>query len=322
MMRFIQYAVDGSLSIKEQGVPSYSPTQVLVKVNAFGVNRADLLQKQGKYPPPKGASPILGLEIAGEVQAVGNQVKGWKHGNRVCAMLSGGGYSEYVSVDADALIPTPDILSDIQAASIPEVFLTAYQALHLIGQLQSEQKVLVHAGASGVGLAAIQLAKLTKAKVAVTCSSEAKIKRCQEFGADLGINYANQDFYQELKLQWNGVDLVIDMVAGAYTNKNLKLLNMDSKIVDLAILGGRFVESFDTALLLGKRATLIGSTLRNRSEQYKAELTKAFVENCLSKFENGELNTFVDTSFDVADIEIAHARMEKNDSMGKFVITW
>lgn len=321
-MHYVAYSEDGTLSLQETNVPDIQPHQVLVKVASFGVNRADLLQKQGKYPPPVGASDILGMEVAGVIEEVGEQVTGWKIGDPVCAMIAGGGYAEYTAVDVGLLIPCPATLTMAESAAIPEVFLTAFQAIHWIGKLQSGQNLLIHAGASGVGLATIQLAKLHGANVAVTCSSEAKGMYCKAWGANIAINYKKQDFYQELKLAWGGVDLVIDMVAGDYTNKNLKLLNMDGRIIDLAIQGGRFVEQFDTALLLGKRATLVGSTLRNRSDSYKADLVTDFTRQCLPKFESGQLKPIIDTEFTVSDIEIAHERMTINDSMGKFIINW
>ncbi len=322
MMRFVQHNSDGQLSIAEQNMPEISSNQVLIKVSAFGVNRADILQKFGKYPAPAGASSILGLDVAGDIYAVGDNVSNVQVGDRVCAMLAGGGYAEYVAVDSNLLIPTPSSIEDSKAASIPEVFLTAYQVLYWIGQVQPEHKVLIHAGASGVGLAAIQLAKQAGAKVAVTCSSEAKNSKCRALGADLTINYNEQDYLQVIKREWCGVDLVIDMVAGAYTNKNLKLLNVDGTIINLAILGGRYVENFDSALMLGKRASLIGTTLRNRELAYKVKLTQEFTQRFLPKFKSGELTCFVDTCFPVKDIDVAHARMQQNDSIGKFVVTW
>ncbi|MCY7296398.1 NAD(P)H-quinone oxidoreductase [Alteromonas sp. a30] len=320
-MRYIDYQ-QSSLNIKTQTLPTLSPQEVLVQVKAFGVNRADLLQKAGKYPPPADASPILGMEVSGEIIALGEKVSGWNLGDKVCAMIAGGGYATHVAIHAELLMPLPESMHFEQGAAFPEVFLTAFQVLDWIADLQPEQKVLIHAGASGVGLAAIQLAKQTGAQVAVTVSSEKKADKCRNLGADMTILYTQDDFYQTLKTKWHGVDVIMDMVAGEYTNKNLKLLNMDGKIIHLAMLGGRFVENFDNALLLGKRASVIGTTLRNRSHEYKARLVRHFTDKYLPLLAAGKLDTCIDTVFSVSDVAIAHERMANNDSCGKFVITW
>lgn len=321
-MKYIHHDEHGGLGLREQPNPSMSNDEVFVDVKAFGINRADLLQKQGKYPAPKGASPILGLEISGVIEQVGDQVSQWKPGDRVCAMLAGGGYADKAVVNAQQLIPLPENLSFAQGAAFPEVYLTAFQVIDWIADLKPNQNLLIHAGASGVGLAAIQLAKQVGANVAVTVSSSEKAERCQALGADIAIRYTEQDFYSILKAQWGGVDAVIDMVTGAYTNKNLKLLNIDGNIVDLAILGGRFVENFDTAMLLGKRATLTGTTLRNRSEDYKTRLVSDFSKKYLPLIADEKLDVCIDTQFSVEDIEIAHQRLQANESIGKFVVYW
>ncbi len=321
-MKYIHHDEHGGLSLREQAPPVVNSDEVLIDVKAFGINRADLLQKQGKYPPPKGASPILGLEVSGVIKQRGDNVSQWRVGDRVCAMLSGGGYANEAVIKANQVMALPDALSFEQGAAFPEVYLTAFQVLDWIADVQSQQNVLIHAGASGVGLAAIQLAKKKGANVAVTVSSPEKAQSCLAKGADVAIAYQEQDFYDVLKEQWGGVDVVVDMVSAHYTNKNLKLLNLDGKIVDLAILGGRFVEQFDTALLLGKRASLIGTTLRNRSDKYKAKLVADFTAQHLTQIAQGELELSIDTVFPAEQIEMAHQRLQQNNSIGKFVVTW
>lgn len=304
-------------------VPIPSATQVLVRVKAFGVNRADLLQKAGRYPPPSGTSPILGLEFCGEICQVGKQVNQWQLGQRVCAIVAGGAYAQYAVVEASHLIPVPRNLSDAEGAGLAEVFLTAYQALKRVANVNSKHRVLIHAGASGVGLGALQLCHFWKVESATTASSESKLARCQNAGASLLINYRNEDFVTTLLQHWpNGVDTVVDMVAGEYVNRNLKVLKLDGTIVCLAIMGGRFAKGLDMALLLGKRATLKGSTLRNRSNAYKADLVAAFVRDCLSGFTTGQLTVPIDTVYSVHDIDLAHRRMAANDTQGKLVIYW
>lgn len=324
-MRYIAHEKGGTASnlrIAETNAPEISDSQVLVKVAAFSVNRADILQRQGKYPPPKGVSAILGMDIAGEIVDCGAAVRDWEVGTKVCAMIPGGGYAEYAVVESEHLIAKPDALSMEEAASIPEVFLTAFQTLFTNGHLSPNQSVLIHAGASGVGLAAIQLAKCTGAKISVTASSPSKLQKCAQFGAHELVNYKEQDFLKVLLENQSAFELIVDVVGGDYTNKNLKLLKPDGRIVNLAILGGRFVENFDLALMLSKRATIMGSTLRNRSHEYRTKLVEEFSSKFLSLFDSQVLMPFVDTVFTAQDIALAHERIEANQSIGKFVAVW
>ena len=323
MMLQIQHQTpDQQLILEQAPVPEISPGQVLVKVTAFGLNRADTLQRQGKYPPPPGESPIMGLEVAGEVIEVAADVSRWHVGQRVFGLVAGGGYAQYVAVNADHLMAVPDAMTMNEAAGCAEVFLTAYQALFSLGQLKNHQKVLLHAGASGVGSAAIQLAQLVGAKVAVTASSEEKLAFCQQLGAELLINYKQSSFAEQIKTQWGGVDLIVDVVGGDYLNANVKSLNMDGRIVQLAMLGGRYVENFDMALMLAKRATLMASTLRNRSDEYKSQLIQGFVERFAEALAKRRLTVCIDSTFAASEIALAHQRLELNQSMGKLVCYW
>lgn len=325
-MRFIDFekgAGPESLKVSETDQPKPASGQVLVKVCAFGVNRADTLQRQGKYPPPPGESEILGLEVSGEVAEVADGESRWKVGDKVCGLVAGGGYAEYVAVNASHLMPVPENVSLTDAAGLTEVFLTAWQALFTIGELQPQNKALIHAGASGVGLAALQLCKLKGIATATTASSEDKLAQCRDMGAQVTINYKEQDFAAVLKETWpEGVNFVLDFVAGDYLNRNLKVLAQDGHIVYLAMLAGRFADNLDMALMLGKRARIQGSTLRNRSDSYKADLISDFCENGLPGFADGNLTVNVDTVLPVEDIATAHARLEANDTRGKIIVEW
>ncbi|GGD51996.1 NAD(P)H-quinone oxidoreductase [Lacimicrobium alkaliphilum] len=320
-MRYIQHDQQGHLRIARTSVPELQSGQVLVKVVSFGINRADLLQREGKYPPPKGESEILGLEVAGEVVEV-TQGSVWQVGDRVCGLVAGGGYAELVRVNAAHLMRVPDTVSLMDAGGLAEVFLTAYQALFLLGKLRSGESVLFHAGASGVGSAAIQLARFKGARVAVTASGSEKLTFCQQLGAELLINYQQQNFAEQIVGQWRGVDVIIDIVAGDNLNNNLKALNPDGRIIQLAMLAGRYVDKLDMAKMLQKRASLIASTLRNRDDEYKAMLVKAFTDECLGAFSAGHLKVCVHQHYQAEDIAQAHEQLQSNRNCGKVIGYW
>ena len=254
-MKFIDFVTGGNSSqmrVFETDTPEPGDEEVLIEVEAFGINRADTLQRQGKYPPPKGESEILGLEVAGKVSKTGNAVTDWQVGDEVFGLVPGGGYAQYVVAHQKHVLPIPKNVTRQEAAGIAEVFLTAYQSLFYLGKLQKGQKVLIHAGASGVGLAAIQLAKHSGAQVAVTASSSEKLALCADKGADLLVNYREENFAEVIKNQWSGVDLVVDFIGGDYLNRNLKVIHQDGTIVYLAMLAGRFADKLDMAMLIGQ----------------------------------------------------------------------
>lgn len=324
-MKFVDFVTGGTpdqMKLSDTGKPNPQAHQVLVKVAAFGINRADTLQRQGKYPPPKGESEILGLEMSGEIIQLGSAVKAWTLGQQVFGLVAGGGYAEYVAVDASHIMPVPESITMPEAAGIAEVFLTAYQSLFSLAGLQPGQKVLVHAGASGVGLAAIQLAKAHQCMVAVTASSDEKLSVCKRYGADILVNYQDHNYVDVIVPNWRGVDVVIDFVAGDYLNRNLKVLNKDGHIIYLAMLSGRFADPLDMALLLGKRATILGSTLRNRSDDYKSNLVESFFEDWFEALSNGKLKPNIDSYYAARDMGIAHQRLEDNQTMGKLIGLW
>lgn len=314
-----------ALEIARTAIPELTTGQVLVKVACFGVNRADTLQRQGKYPAPPGESDILGLEVSGRVVRMHPQQTNsppFAIGDNVFGLVAGGGYGEYVAVNSQHLMPAPANMDLPQVAGIAECFLTAYQALFIENDLQPKQNVLIHAGASGVGLAAIQLAKRHGCAVAVTASSEVKLDLCKQLGADLVINYQQQDFALEIPKHWQGCDLIIDFVAGNYLNRNLKLLNIDGSVLYLAMLAGRYADKLDMAMMLGKRATVKASTLRSRHDHYKTQLIREFSQACLADFAQGKLFPNIDTVFAAKDIGEAHQRLENNDTMGKLIGCW
>ncbi len=307
----------------ECDTPAVSPNQIRIQVHAFGVNRADTLQCMGKYPAPAGESSILGLEVAGTVDEVGSGVTRWKKGERVFALVPGGGYAQRTVVNADHVMPIPKNLSFTQAAGIAEVFLTAYQSLFLVGEVKSDHQVLIHAGASAVGLAATQLASMYGAHVTVTASTEAKLSLCQKMGAKVLINYTRQDFASEVANQLEGgIDFILDFIGGDYLNRNLKVLAVDGMIVYLAMLAGRYADKLDMAMLLKKRATIAASTLRNRSDTYKAHLVSEFTHHCLPAFTDGKLIANIDTVYPVSELDHAHQRLHENDTQGKLIVQW
>ncbi|RME01924.1 MAG: NAD(P)H-quinone oxidoreductase, partial [Calditrichaeota bacterium] len=295
---------------------------ILVKARATALNRADILQRKGLYPPPPGASSILGLEVAGVVVELGSQCKKWQKGDRVFGLLPGGGYAEYVSLHENLAMRIPDNLDFEQAAAIPEVFLTAYQVLYWLCEVKPGHYVLIHAGASGVGTAAIQLVKEAGAYPIVTAGSEEKLEACRKLGAIAGANYREGPFAPRVltATRDRGVNCIIDFVGAPYLEQNLTVLATDGRIVLLSLLGGGVAGRFDMRLLMKKRARIEGSTLRNRSLAYKIQLTEAFAEYALPRFADGRLHPVIDRVFSWHEIAAAHQYMEMNKNIGKIVI--
>lgn len=309
------------LKISDYPKPVCGEDEILVKVKATALNRADILQREGKYPPPVNASPILGLEMSGIIEEVGSKVFMWKTGDKVFGLLPGGGYAEYAVINENMAIKIPDNLSFEEAAAIPEVFLTAFQALVWLGELKAAEFILIHAGASGVGTAAIQIARELGAKIIVTASAE-KHKICKDLGADLAIDYKSQNFKDEVFRFTNnyGADVIIDFIGGKYFNQNIECLSRDGRLIELATLSGGKVEDFDMRQILTKRLKIFGSTLRSRSLGYQIKLTKDFKEFAYDKIEKGVMKPVIDKIFDWKDVAEAHKRMEENKNSGKIVL--
>jgi putative PIG3 family NAD(P)H quinone oxidoreductase len=298
--------------------PQPAEGELLVRVHATSANRADTLQRRGNYPPPEGASPILGLELAGEVvEGVGE----WQPGDRVMAVVAGGGYAELAAVPAGMAIRIPERLSFEQAAAIPEAFLTAFLNLFTLGQLKGGERVLIHAGASGVGTAAIQLARTAGAHVLTTAGSDEKLMRCRELGAQQTINYKRESFRERVAeaTGGRGVDLILDFVGAPYWDDNLASLALDGRLALIGFLGGSRAQ-LDLGPILGKRLHVFGTTLRRTPMPQKVALTDAFAAFALARFDNGELQPVIDSTLPLEEAAEAHRLMESNNTTGKIVL--
>ncbi|ELT87242.1 hypothetical protein CAPTEDRAFT_163551 [Capitella teleta] len=325
MMQAAQYEIGGpeKLSVGQVAIPSLREREVLIRVHATAINRAETLQRQGKYPPVPGESEILGLEAAGVVEKLGPGASKWKIGDRVMALLPGGGNAEFVAAFEDHLIPVPITLPFTQAAAIPEVWLTAYQLLHFVGKLKVGEKVLIHAGASGVGTAAVQLVKQAQAQPYVTAGSKEKIQFAEELGAIKGFNYKEGDFAAKVLKATNGdgVDLILDCVGASHWEQNIESLKAEGRWVLYGSLGGVNVEGPILGKILRKRISLIGSTLKARSTQYKTELISAFSDHAMPLFANGTYRPIIYTIFlSLHHLPEAHRTMEANQNTGKIVL--
>lgn len=309
------------LAWEDVPIPAYGPDEVLVDIYAAALNRADLAQRAGNYPPPPGASPILGLEMAGRIAALGANVAGWQVGDRVCALLPGGGYAEQVNVPAAMLIPIPGGWSYEQAAAIPEVFLTAYVNIFMEAKLQPGETALIHGGASGVGTAAIQLVREAGGHALVTAGSEEKTRRCRELGAELAINYKQEDFVERVLAHTTGqgVDVILDMVGAAYLERNIKLLKLRGRLVFIATLGGSRAE-INIGALMGRRLRLIGSVLRARSLAEKVEIKERFMAQFWPSLLNGTIRPIIDSVYPIEQANEAHQYMAEDKNIGKIVL--
>ena len=303
-------------------VPQPAPGEVLIKVAFAGVNRPDVVQRLGHYPPPAGASPIPGLEIAGDVVALGEGVDPALLGQRVCALVTGGGYAEYCRAHAGHCLPVPDGLSLAEAAALPETLFTVWHNVFERGWAMEGETILVHGGTSGIGTMVIALGRLFDLTVIVTCGGPEKCARALELGAAHAIDYKAQDFVTEVAriTGGKGVNLVLDMVAGDYVPRNLKCLAEDGRHVTIAVQGGVKAE-LNMAVVMSRRYTLTGSTLRPRSAEFKALLAQEIARNVWSAVETGELRPVMDRTFPLAEAAAAHARMEAGAHIGKIVLS-
>lgn len=303
--------------------PDPVPTaeQVVVHVRATALNRADTLQRRGLYPPPPGESDILGLELSGEVERIGAAVTGIAIGDRVCGLVGGGGYAEKAVLDARMAIPLPTGWSFVQAAAVPEVFFTAQETLFTLGNLQKGETVLIHAAASGVGTAGIQMAREVGARVLVTAGSEEKIRRCLELGATAGCNYKERDFADWIKEVTNGqgVELIQDFIGAGYWNQNLQSLKVGGRLVLVGLMGGVKVEA-NLQLIMGKRLQIFGSVLRSRPLADKIDITQRFRGRWLPLLASGQITPIVDRTFPLAQAAEAHRYMEENRNFGKIIL--
>lgn len=297
------------------------PQEVLVDIKATAVNRADLLQAMGLYPPPPGESDILGLEMAGVISAIGEQVEIRAVGERVMGLLSGGGYAQQVAIHSQMLIQLPDSWSFEQGAAVPEVWLTAFSNLFMEGDLTADQRVMIHAGGSGVGTAAIQMASEAGAEVYVTAGTAAKRDRCLELGASLAINYKEQNFVEVVRdaTRGRGVDLILDPIGGAYLEQNLDLLGENGRLINIGLLGGSTAK-LNLGTVLGKSLRIIGTRLRSRPQAQKIMITRMFADRFLPLLESGRLKPVVDTVFPIVEAQAAHEYVRQNKNTGKVVL--
>jgi putative PIG3 family NAD(P)H quinone oxidoreductase len=320
-LRAILITQPGNADVLKLGAapePQPNDAEVLVRVYAAGVNRADVLQRKGSYNPPPGAPSLLGLELAGELLT---PVEQWRRGDRVMAVVTGGAYAEFAVVPIGMLLRVPDRFSYEEAAAIPEAFLTAYLNLFTLGKLEAGGSVLIHAGGSGVGTAAVQLARAAGARVFATAGTDAKLARCRELGAELTVNYKREPFVKRVldATDGAGVNLVLDFIGAPYWNDNLKVLVRGGILTTIGLLGGGRGD-LDMSAILGKSLTVTGTTLRSLPLPQKIELNRAFAQFAMPLFEAGELSPVLDTIFTLGEAADAHRMMEANRNTGKIVL--
>jgi putative PIG3 family NAD(P)H quinone oxidoreductase len=323
-MNFADHGAGGGpevIHMNQAAVPQPAAGEVLVKVAYAGVNRPDCIQRSGRYPPPPGASPIMGLEVSGEVVALGEGVTRWKLGDRLCALANGGGYAPYCCVPEGQALPIPKGFDMLQAAALPENFFTVWTNVFDRGRLQKGEKFLVHGGSSGIGLTAIQLAHAFGAEVFCTVGNEAKAQACLAAGADHAINYNTQDFVEVVNQATGqqGVNLILDMVGGPYIQRNLRMLALDGRLVQIAFLQPSKVE-VDWVTLMAKRLTFTGSTLRPRSAADKAAMAQALHQKVWPLLESGQVKPYIHKVFDLSEAAQAHALMESSVHIGKIMM--
>jgi NADPH2:quinone reductase len=324
-MRFIDYAPGGPEGMRpgRTAVPQPRSDEILIRVQAAGVNRPDVQQRKGLYPPPPGASPILGLEAAGEVAGLGSAVTDWRIGDRVTALCNGGGYADYVCAPAGQCLPWPDNFSAIQAAALPETFFTVWANLFDIGALAPGESALVHGGTSGIGITAIQLCVAQGSKVFATAGSARKCAVVEQLGA-VAINYRTHDFAAEIAAATGGrgVDVVLDMVGAAYTARNIASLARRGRLVQIAFLEGSKVEQFDLLPVMVKRLTITGSTMRPRSGAEKAQIAQALRRRVWPQLSEGLYAPIIERVFAPEEAAAAHVLMESSAHIGKIVLNF
>jgi len=323
-MKYIDHGSGGSpdvLVLKDGPMPEVGAGEVLIKVACAGVNRPDVLQRSGRYPPPADASPHIGLEVAGEIAAVGQGVDEWKKGDRVCALTNGGGYAEFATAPAGQVLPVPQGLGMAEAAALPENYFTVWANLIEGGRLKKGETALIHGGTSGIGITAIQMAKAWGARVFCTVGTPEKVAAAREVGADAAINYRSQDFVAEVSklTEGRGVNMILDMVGGSYIERNLRCLALEGRLVQIAFLQPSRVEA-DWMPLMIKRLTFTGSTLRPRSSAEKARLAGELRTHIWPLLEQKKMKPVIYREFPLADAAGAHRLMETSEHIGKIML--
>tara|TARA_B100001248_G_C27393966_1_gene464210 strand:+ start:286 stop:1275 length:990 start_codon:yes stop_codon:yes gene_type:complete len=320
-MKVIEIVEPGGPSVLKSSVrsiPKPKRNEVLIKISYAGINRPDVLQRSGSYLPPPGASDLPGLEASGIIFAIGKNVTNWEVGDEVCALLPGGGYAEYAVTQASHCLPVPTGMSLKQAAALPETLFTVWSNVFQRGGLKPNEKFLVHGGSSGIGTMAIQLANIFGSEVYATAGSEAKCSACEELGAVRAIDYNKEDFLEVIK-SIGGVHLILDMVGGAYIEKNIKALVDDGRLVQIAFLKGAKVE-LNFAQIMTRRLTVTGSTLRPQSDLSKSQIASELLEKIWPLLSTGRINPVINSVFDFNDVSSAHLLMESSKHIGKIVL--
>ena len=320
-MKVIEIVEPGGPSVLKssiRNIPKPKRNEVLIKISYAGINRPDVLQRSGSYLPPPGASDLPGLEASGIIFAIGENVTNWEVGDEVCALLPGGGYAEYAVTQASHCLPVPTGMSLKQAAALPETLFTVWSNVFQRGGLKPNEKFLVHGGSSGIGTMAIQLANLFGSEVYATAGSEAKCSACEELGAIRAINYNKEDFLEVIK-SIGGVHLILDMVGGAYIEKNIKALVDDGRLVQIAFLKGAKVQ-LNFAQIMTRRLTVTGSTLRPQSDLSKSQIASELLEKIWPLLSTGRINPVINSVFDLNDVSSAHLLMESSKHIGKIVL--
>lgn len=312
-----------ALRVEQADLPRVQADEILIRVQAAGVNRPDVAQRQGTYPPPPGASPVLGLEVAGEVAALGPGAAGFAVGDRVCALTNGGGYAEYATAPAPQCLPWPRGFDAVRAAALPETYFTVWANVFGHGRLRPGERLLVHGGTSGIGVTAIRLARAFGAVPYATAGSPAKVAACVRLGAEAAIDYRTQDFVAEIKRLTDGrrVDVVLDMVGGPYFPRNLRALAMDGRLVLIAFLGGSKIDSADLTPIMVRRLTVTGSTMRPRTTAQKAAIAAELRAKVWPLLDKGECAPVVHATFPLGQAAEAHRLMESSSHIGKIVLT-
>jgi putative PIG3 family NAD(P)H quinone oxidoreductase len=316
---FDKYGDSSVLYIGEAPKPIIDDNEVLIKVTAAGVNRPDILQRQGGYPPPKGASEILGLEVSGKIVEIGKNIDLDFKGKEVCALVTGGGYAEYVKTTLATVLPVPKGLNVVDAAAIPETFFTVWTNLFNSGSLKKNETLLIHGGASGIGITAALIAKAMGIKFCTTVGSVKKKKFMEQLGSTLTINYQNEDFEEVIKKELKGVDVILDIVGGEYFQKNINILNKFGRLINIAYLQGPVVKANLLPIML-KRLIVTGSTLRIRSDEEKQNIRDSIKTHIWPLFENETINMIIDKKFSFNDVKKAHEYMENNKNIGKLLL--
>ena len=326
-MSYIGLAEHGgpeNLTVMEGPVPQPRPGEILVRVEAAGINRPDILQRKGDYPPPPDASPILGLEVAGEIAALGEGVTGWKVGDRVSALANGGGYAHYCTVPAGQALPFPKGYDAVMAAALPETFFTVWANLFMMAGLRPGESVLVHGGTSGIGTTAIQLAAAFGCRVFTTAGTAEKCRACLSLGAARAINYREEDFAAVIAEETGkvGVDVVLDMIGAAYFERNLKSLARDGRLAIIAFLGGVVADRVNLAPIMLRRLNVMGSTMRPRTATEKEEIRDELLARVWPLLEEGRIAPVVDAVLPFDEVGAGHRMMERGDHIGKIVLTF